>query len=156
MAKFHEIESSKGSYKIISIECPQDNLGNDNEEATYRFMKVMSSNGRTSRVIISVDDINNYTTDAVIELYSWSMNIIPVKVPNRNLPGEYRVVRSVSGLSFDRDRCDADALRSAQRLYDTAEFIADNAEARALARKNMLFVNFVDRTQFLAGLSDED
>lgn len=156
MAKFHQIESSKDSYTILDILCPQDENGNDLQDANYRFLKVQSSNGRTGRVIIRIDDEDNYTKGEVITLHSWTMSIVPVKVPNRNLPGEYRTVRSISGLSFTEADCDADAQRSAQRLYDAAEFIGDSAEARAIARKNLLFVNFVDRTTFLAGLKDED
>lgn len=157
MAKFHQVSSERGKYIIVDILCPKDDQGNDMTDATYRFLKLTTETGVSvfNRFIISSDD-TQYTKGDTIELHAWSMDIIPVKVPNRNKPGEFKVIRTVSGLSATEPDCAAAATRAAQRLYDDAAFIAQSAEARALARKNLLFCNFVDRTQFITELDDED
>lgn len=158
MAKFHQITSEKGKYIIVDILCPKDDQGNDITDATYRFLKLTTETGVSvfNRYIIQADDEQQYTRGATITLHAWSMNIIPVKLPNRNKPGEYKTIRTVSGLAATEPACVDAATRAAQRLYDDAELIAQSAEARALARKELLFCNFVDRTQFIEELDDED
>lgn len=155
MAKFHQLVSEKNKYIIADILYPKDDAGNDMIDATYRFIKLTTATGVSvfNRFIISADD-TQYTKGDTIELYQWSMDIIPVKV--RNKQGDLKVLRTVSGLSATEPECESAASRAAQRLYDTAEEVADSAEARALARKNVLFCNFVDRNTFIESMNDDE
>lgn len=154
MAKFHQLVSEKNKYIIADILCPKDDTGADMKEATYRFLKLTTATGVSvfNRFIISADD--TYTKGDTIELYQWFMDIIPVKI--RNKQGDLKALRTVSGLSATEPDCESAASRAAQRLYDTAEEVADSAEARALARKNVLFCNFVDRSTFIESMNDDE
>lgn len=155
MAKFHQLVSEKNKYIIADILWPKDDSGADMTDSTYRFLKLTTATGVSvfNRFIISADD-KQYTKGNTIDLYQWSMDIIPVKVKNKQ--GILKVLRTVSGLSATEPECESAASRAAQRLYDTAEEVADSAEARALARKNVLFCNFVSRTAFINDMNDDE
>lgn len=153
MANFHELSCSENEYDIIDIVCPLDENNNDNEDATYRFVKV-ALNGSTefNRLIVQKDDVSNYTIGNKLTLVKWTMPIIPIKI--RNKRGELKPIRNVNGLSLDRASAKADSIRAAVRLYDTAEEVADSAEARKVAKEDMFFCNYVAREEFIAGLDN--
>lgn len=153
MANFHEITCTKNTYTIDSVVYPQDAQGNEIEDTTYCFVKLTKDGvPEFNRMIISRDDQDSYQEGKEIELFRWTMPIIPVKT--RNKRGELKVVRNVSGFAMDKAAAEESAIRAAVRLYDVAEEVADSAEARKIARQDMFFCNFVAREQFIAGLDN--
>lgn len=158
MAKYHELESKASNYVVADIVVPLDDNQQPNERATYRFLKLTTEEGSPvfQRFVISTDDIDAYPKGKKLELHAWSMNIIPVKIPDRNKPGEFKTLRTVSGLCLQKTDCERNALRAAQRLYDTAEYIANNAEILAIARTTDFFADFVDRAKFMQLMNGED
>ncbi len=143
MARFNEIEiGAKANYKVASVEASEDGL--------YWIIQVKNASGVLEFNRLFVRDkefIDNLEIGSSIELVPWTMPIIPIKRPNRN--GEIKTVRSISGLAFSETEAQSAALRNMQNLYDSAVEIANSEETRRLAKKNMLFVDFIDRAEFV-------
>lgn len=150
MARFNEIViGSKGRYTIARYE--------QSEDQTYWRVFLKNSSGVLEFNTLFVRDeefVAEHEVGTEIELFPWTMSIIPIKRPNRN--GDVRTIRSISGLAFDEADAQSAAMRNMQNLYDQAVEIGDSPEARRLARKDMLFVNFVDRETFLNSLEDAE
>lgn len=149
MARYNEIEiGKKANYTVASIEASDDQ--------SYWMIGVKNSSGVLEFNRLFVRDkefIDDLKIGSTIELVPWTMPIIPIKRPNRN--GEIKTVRSISGLAFSETEAQSAALRNMQNLYDSAVEVANNAESRRLAKKDMLFVDFIDRDEFLRMLEED-
>jgi thymidylate synthase (FAD) len=143
MARYNEIEiGRRANYTIAAVE--------QSEDGSYWMISVKNSSGvlEFNRLFIRDEEfVTEHEVGSTIELVPWTMPIIPIKRPNRN--GEIRTLRSISGLAFSETEAQSAALRNMQNLYDQAVEIANSEETRRLAKKNMLFVDFVDRDEFV-------
>lgn len=148
MARYNEIEIGRRSnYTIAAVE--------QSEDGSYWMISVKNSSGvlEFNRLFIRDEEfVTEHEVGSTIELVPWTMPIIPIKRPNRN--GEIRTIRSISGLAFSETEAQSAALRNMQNLYDQAVEIANSEETRRLAKKNMLFVDFVDRDEFVKLLEE--
>lgn len=148
MARYNEIEIGRiANYTIAAVE--------QSEDGSYWMISVKNSSGvlEFNRLFIRDEEfVTEHEVGSTIELVPWTMPIIPIKRPNRN--GEIRTLRSISGLAFSETEAQSAALRNMQNLYDQAVEIANSEETRRLAKKNMLFVNFVDRDEFVKLLEE--
>lgn len=143
MARYNEIEIGvKTNYKVASIEASED--------GSYWMIQVKNPSGilEFNRLFVRDKDfIDDLKIGSTIELVPWTMPIIPIKRPNRN--GEIKTVRSISGLAFSETEAQSAALRNMQNLYDSAVEVANSEESRKLAKKNLLFVDFIAREDFV-------
>lgn len=143
MARYNEIEiGAKTNFKVASIEASED--------GSYWMIQVKNSSGVLEFNRLFVRDkefIDDLQIGSTIELVPWTMPIIPIKRPNRN--GEIKTVRSISGLAFSETEAQSAALRNMQNLYDSAVEVANSEESRKLAKKNLLFVDFIAREDFV-------
>lgn len=148
MARYNEIEiGRRTNYTIAAVE--------QSEDGSYWMISVKNSSGvlEFNRLFIRDEEfVTEHEVGSTIELVPWTMPIIPIKRPNRN--GEIRTLRSISGLAFSETEAQSAALRNMQNLYDQAVEIANSEETRRLAKKNMLFVDFVDRDEFVKLLEE--
>ena len=148
MARYNEIEIGRiANYTIAAVE--------QSEDGSYWMISVKNSSGvlEFNRLFIRDEEfVTEHEVGSTIELVPWTMPIIPIKRPNRN--GEIRTLRSISGLAFSETEAQSAALRNMQNLYDQAVEIANSEETRRLAKKNMLFVDFVDRDEFVKLLEE--
>lgn len=148
MARYNEIEIGRSAnYTIAAVE--------QSEDGSYWMISVKNSSGvlEFNRLFIRDEEfVTEHEVGSTIELVPWTMPIIPIKRPNRN--GEIRTLRSISGLAFSETEAQSAALRNMQNLYDQAVEIANSEETRRLAKKNMLFVDFVDRDEFVKLLEE--
>lgn len=149
MARYNEIEiGKKANYTVASVEASDDQ--------SYWMIGVKNSSGVLEFNRLFVRDegfVNDLQIGSTIELVPWTMPIIPIKRPNRN--GEIKTVRSISGLAFSETEAQSAALRNMQSLYDQAVEIANSAETRKLAKRDMLFVDFIDRDEFVKMLEED-
>lgn len=148
MARYNEIEiGRRTNYTIAAVE--------QSEDGSYWMISVKNSSGvlEFNRLFIRDEEfVTEHEVGSTIELVPWTMPIIPIKRPNRN--GEIRTLRSISGLAFSETEAQSAALRNMQNLYDQAVEIANSEETRRLAKKNMLFVDFVGRDEFVKLLEE--
>lgn len=148
MARYNEIEiGRKADYTIAAIE--------QSEDQSYWMVSVKNSSGilEFNRLFIRDEEfITDHEVGSIVELVPWTMPIIPIKRPNRN--GEIRTLRSINGLAFSETEAHSAALRNMQNLYDQAVEVANSEETRRLAKKSMLFVDFVDREAFVKLLEE--
>lgn len=148
MARYNEtIIGKKADYTIAAIEQP--------EGASYWMISVRNSSGvlEFSRLFVRDEEfINQHEVGDTIELVPWTMELIPIKRPNRN--GEIRTTRSISGLAFNETEAYSNALRNMNNLYDSAVEVGNNEETRRLSKRDGLFVNFVDRDEFIRLLEE--
>jgi hypothetical protein len=148
MARYNEIEiGRRANYTIAAVE--------QSEDGSYWMISVKNSSGvlEFNRLFIRDEEfVTEHEVGSTIELVPWTMPIIPIKRPNRN--GEIRTLRSINGLAFSETEAQSAALRNMQNLYDQAVEIANSEETRRLAKKNMLFVDFVDRDEFVKLLEE--
>lgn len=148
MARYNEIEiGRRANYTIAAVE--------QSEDGSYWMISVKNSSGvlEFNRLFIRDEEfVTEHEVGSTIELVPWTMPIIPIKRPNHN--GDIRTIRSISGLAFSETEAQSAALRNMQNLYDQAVEIANSEETRRLAKKDMLFVNFVDRDEFVKLLEE--
>lgn len=148
MARYNEIEIGRSAnYTIAAVE--------QSEDGSYWMISVKNSSGvlEFNRLFVRDEEfVTEHEVGSTIELVPWTMPIIPIKRPNRN--GEIRTLRSISGLAFSETEAQSAALRNMQNLYDQAVEIANSEETRRLAKKNMLFVDFIDRDEFVKLLEE--
>lgn len=148
MARYNEIEIGRSAnYTIAAVE--------QSEDGSYWMISVKNSSGvlEFNRLFVRDEEfVTEHEVGSTIELVPWTMPIIPIKRPNRN--GEIRTLRSISGLAFSETEAQSAALRNMQNLYDQAVEIANSEETRRLAKRNMLFVDFVDRDEFVKLLEE--
>lgn len=149
--KIHELVlGSKAKYTVARHE--------QSEDGTYYRTFVRNSSGMLEFNSLFIRDkqwIDEHPEGAKIELFPWTMAIIPVHRLNRN--GELRTVREISGLAFDEAQASRDANRNSQSIYDDSEKTLEvgiNAEIKKVA-KSGCFVNFVERSEFIR-LMEED
>lgn len=148
MANFNEIEFGREDQYTVAGKTKLEN------DRGY-LVSVKNSSGKLefSRLFFTIEEGEDLEENQELTLIPWSMNIIPIKRPNAN--GELRTYRTISGLAFNKAEAQAAAMRNMQNFYDSAEQIADSPKARALARRDMLFSNFVDRADFIKALAEE-
>lgn len=142
MANFNQVVIGQAAdYTVSRIEKPDDK--------SYAMLYVRNSSGfeEFNRLFIGEQDISNYQVGDTIKLVPWTMKIIPVKRKNAN--GEERTLRVLSGLSFNEAQAEAAAIRSMQSVYDSATHIARSEESIRLAKKDLLFADFVERNEFI-------
>lgn len=150
MARFNEIVCGKPQeYVIVAAD--------DTSSGNGKLLSVKNSSGRTefNRVFVTNEDFEAYEIGvSTVTLVPWTMSIIPIKRLNAN--GEERTYRTLNGLAFSEVDAESAAMRSMQYMYDDATYIADSEEVRRIAKRDMLFANFVSRDVFLQNLADAD